>query len=121
MFFSALQNAMNINIILLTALGSLSGVIIGALPGLSVTMATALLVSMTFSWSMALGIATLIYSVRLPAMGVVYIFIASTIIFLLVTMLFLYKRFLWKIPVISVGAVLGIYYLFRYFLNVRLP
>jgi hypothetical protein len=145
-------------------------------------MATALLVSMTFSWSMALGIATLIYSVRLPAMGVVYLspglfpgivssllvvlstvhackllgkrkasgevkdeeerrsflivvviflgyllllhflhFIASTIIFLLVTMLFLYKRFLWKIPVISVGAVLGIYYLFRYFLNVRLP
>jgi TctA family transporter len=38
MFFSALQNAMNINIILLTALGSLSGVIIGALPGLSVTI-----------------------------------------------------------------------------------
>ena len=48
-------------------------------------------------------------------------FIASTIIFLVVTMLFLYRKFLWKIPVISVVAVVGIYYLFRYLLNVRLP
>lgn len=51
---------MNINVILLTALGSLSGVIIGALPGLSVTMATALLVSLTFSWSMEYALAMII-------------------------------------------------------------
>jgi putative tricarboxylic transport membrane protein len=48
-------------------------------------------------------------------------FIASTALFLFVTMIFLYRRFYWKIPIISAAAVLGIYYLFRYFLNVRLP
>ncbi len=60
MFFEALLNAFDINVILLTALGSLSGVIIGALPGLSVTMATALLVSLTFSWSMEYALAMII-------------------------------------------------------------
>ena len=60
MFFTALENAVDINVILLTALGSLSGVIIGALPGLSVTMATALLVSLTFSWSMEYALAMII-------------------------------------------------------------
>ena len=59
-FGAALHSAMDINVILLTALGSLSGVIIGALPGLSVTMATALLVSMTFSWSMEYALAMII-------------------------------------------------------------
>jgi putative tricarboxylic transport membrane protein len=48
-------------------------------------------------------------------------FIASTIIFLLAAMFFLYKRFHWKIPMISITAVFAIYYLFRYLLNVRLP
>lgn len=60
MFFAALQNALDINVILLTALGSLAGVLIGALPGLSVTMATALLVSLTFSWSMEYALAMII-------------------------------------------------------------
>ncbi len=60
MFFSALKDALDINVILLTALGSLSGVVIGALPGLSVTMATALLVSLTFSWSMEYALAMII-------------------------------------------------------------
>jgi putative tricarboxylic transport membrane protein len=60
LFFLAFQDAMNINVILLIALGSLSGVIIGALPGLSVTMATALLVSLTFSWSMEYALAMII-------------------------------------------------------------
>ena len=48
-------------------------------------------------------------------------FIASTLIFLLAAMFFLYKRFYWKIPIISVTAVFTIFYLFRYLLNVRLP
>ena len=60
MFEAALNNAFDINVLLLTALGSFSGVIIGALPGLSVTMATALLVSLTFSWSMKYALAMII-------------------------------------------------------------
>ncbi|MFP4301160.1 MAG: tripartite tricarboxylate transporter permease [Spirochaetaceae bacterium] len=60
MFADALSSAMDVHVILLTALGSLSGVLIGALPGLSVTMATALLVSLTFSWSMEYALAMLI-------------------------------------------------------------
>lgn len=48
-------------------------------------------------------------------------FIISTIVFLLATMFFLYKRFYWKIPVITVITVFVIYYLFRYILKVRLP
>jgi len=60
MFFTALQNAFDLNIILLTAFGSLSGVLIGALPGLSVTMATALLVSLTFSWPVEYALAMII-------------------------------------------------------------
>ncbi len=60
MFAAALSSAMDVNVILLTALGSLVGVLIGALPGLSVTMATALLVSLTFSWSMEYALAMII-------------------------------------------------------------
>jgi len=48
-------------------------------------------------------------------------FIVSTLFFLLGSMLFLYKRFYWKIPVISVITAFGVYYVFRYLLNVRLP
>lgn len=48
-------------------------------------------------------------------------FIASTLIFLLAAMFFLYRRFYWKIPIISLAAVFSIFYLFRYLLNVRLP
>jgi xanthine/uracil permease len=48
-------------------------------------------------------------------------FIISTILFLFLTMFYLYGRFHWKIPIISVSMVLLIYYLFRYLLHVRLP
>ncbi len=48
-------------------------------------------------------------------------FILSTIVFLLVTMIYLYKRFYWKIPIISVSTVFVIYLLFKYLLRVRLP
>lgn len=38
------------DIVLFVLLGALAGTLVGALPGLSVTMATALLVSITYSW-----------------------------------------------------------------------
>lgn len=41
---------LNPRFILLVLAGSLAGLFVGALPGLSVTMATALLVSVTYSW-----------------------------------------------------------------------
>lgn len=38
------------NFVLLVFIGSIAGLFVGAMPGLSVTMATALLVSVTFTW-----------------------------------------------------------------------
>ena len=43
-----------------TFVGSLVGLLVGAVPGLSVTMATALLVSITFSWPVNLAIGTML-------------------------------------------------------------
>ncbi|MCK5200525.1 MAG: tripartite tricarboxylate transporter TctB family protein [Spirochaetales bacterium] len=68
--------------------------------------------SLVLTLALFIGYLILLYYVH---------FIASTLIFLLAAMLFLYKRFYWKIPIISVTAVFTIFYLFRYLLNVRLP
>jgi len=68
--------------------------------------------SLILTLSLFVGYLILLYYIH---------FIASTLIFLLAAMFFLYKRFYWKIPIISVVAVFSIYYLFRYLLNVRLP
>lgn len=38
------------NLLLLTALGTFAGIYVGVIPGLSVTMAAAILISFTFSW-----------------------------------------------------------------------
>lgn len=38
------------SLLLLTALGTLAGIYVGAIPGLSVTMATSILISFTFRW-----------------------------------------------------------------------
>ncbi len=38
------------SLLLLTALGTLAGIYVGAIPGLSVTMATSILISFTFHW-----------------------------------------------------------------------
>lgn len=43
-------SVINVNFVLLVFLGSIAGLFVGAMPGLSVTMATALLVSVTFTW-----------------------------------------------------------------------
>ncbi|MGN1163570.1 MAG: tripartite tricarboxylate transporter permease, partial [Candidatus Ornithospirochaeta sp.] len=50
---------LNIRFVLLVLLGSVLGLFIGAIPGLSVTMATALLVSVTYSWSASDAMATI--------------------------------------------------------------
>ena len=68
--------------------------------------------SLILTLSLFIGYLILLYYIH---------FIASTLIFLLLAMLFLYRKFYWKIPVISVTAVFTIFYLFRYLLNVRLP
>ncbi|MBQ0071234.1 MAG: tripartite tricarboxylate transporter permease, partial [Spirochaetales bacterium] len=49
----------NIRFVLLVLLGSVLGLFIGAIPGLSVTMATALLVSITYTWSTTDAMATI--------------------------------------------------------------
>lgn len=42
---------LNMRLLFLVAMGTLSGIYVGAIPGLSVTMAASLLISFTFSWS----------------------------------------------------------------------
>lgn len=58
-------SAMSPEFILLVAAGAFAGLMVGAMPGLSVTMATALLVSITFTWSVenAMGLIMGVYVV----------------------------------------------------------
>lgn len=51
---------MNPKLMLLTALGTLSGIYIGAIPGLSVTMAVSILISFTFSWDINPALALMV-------------------------------------------------------------
>ncbi len=60
MFLHALSVAMDPMILGLLFVGSISGLLVGALPGLSVTMATAILVSITFSWHVESALAMII-------------------------------------------------------------
>ena len=48
----------NFQFIILTFLGAVLGLFVGSIPGLSVTMATALLVSVTYTWKTANAMAT---------------------------------------------------------------
>lgn len=59
LFLNILSHFANINFVLLVLLGSVLGLFVGAIPGLSVTMATALLVSITYSWSTEHALATI--------------------------------------------------------------
>ncbi len=45
------------SLLALTALGTLAGIYVGAIPGLSVTMATAILISFTFKWEVNAALA----------------------------------------------------------------
>ena len=47
-------------LLMLTALGTLAGIYIGAIPGLSVTMAVSILVSFTFSWDVNQALALIV-------------------------------------------------------------
>ncbi len=55
-----LLSFMNPKLMLLTALGTLSGIYIGAIPGLSVTMAVSILISFTFSWDINPALALMV-------------------------------------------------------------
>jgi len=44
-------------LLMLTALGTLTGIYVGAIPGLSVTMATSILISFTFKWDVNAALA----------------------------------------------------------------
>ncbi len=48
----------DIRFVLLVFAGSVAGLFVGAIPGLSVSMATALLVSITYSWQTTDALAT---------------------------------------------------------------
>src|SRR5512134_665750 len=45
-----LMSIVNVKLLLLTAVGTFCGIYVGAIPGLSVTMAVSILISFTFSW-----------------------------------------------------------------------
>lgn len=51
---------MDPNLLMLTALGTFAGIYIGAIPGLSVTMAVSILVSFTFSWDVNDALALIV-------------------------------------------------------------
>ncbi|MEX1329356.1 MAG: tripartite tricarboxylate transporter permease, partial [Desulfobacterales bacterium] len=51
---------LNPKLLLLTAAGTLSGIYVGAIPGLSVTMAVSILISFTFSWDVNNALALMV-------------------------------------------------------------
>lgn len=53
----ALNAVMSANVLLSVVIGTISGVIIGGIPGLTATMAVALLIPITFSFSPLIGLA----------------------------------------------------------------
>jgi putative tricarboxylic transport membrane protein len=55
-----LMSIVNVKLLTLTAVGTLAGIYIGAIPGLSVTMAVSILISFTFSWDMNPALALMI-------------------------------------------------------------
>lgn len=58
-FINILAYFLNIQFIFMVFLGALAGILVGAIPGLTVTMATALLVSITYSWTTSNALATI--------------------------------------------------------------
>lgn len=58
-FVNVLSHFCNYQFILLVFLGAILGLFVGSIPGLSVTMATALLVSITYTWSTEHALATI--------------------------------------------------------------
>jgi len=54
------MSIVNLKLLFMVAIGTLSGIYIGALPGLSVTMAVSILISFTFSWEVNPALALMI-------------------------------------------------------------
>lgn len=50
---------MDFHYVIYVLIGAVAGLFVGAIPGLSVTMATAILVSVTYSWSTTDAMATI--------------------------------------------------------------
>ena len=59
-FMSFLIPFYNFDLLLLVALGTIAGIFIGAIPGLSVTMAVALLLSLTYTWDVLPALALMV-------------------------------------------------------------
>ncbi|OFW64496.1 MAG: C4-dicarboxylate ABC transporter permease [Actinobacteria bacterium RBG_13_63_9] len=55
-----LMSIVNLKLLFLTAVGTFCGIYIGAIPGLSVTMAVSILISFTFSWEVNPALALMI-------------------------------------------------------------
>lgn len=55
--FEVLHILLDLRFVLMVLLGSLAGLMVGAIPGLSVSMATALLVSVTYTWAVGDALA----------------------------------------------------------------
>ncbi|MEI3611333.1 tripartite tricarboxylate transporter permease [Pseudogracilibacillus sp. SO30301A] len=55
-----LMPILNLELLLMVALGTFAGIYVGAIPGLSVTMAVALLLSLTYSWDLLPALALII-------------------------------------------------------------
>lgn len=60
LFLAILMPLFNIELLLLVAVGTLAGIFVGAIPGLSVTMAVALLLSLTYSWDVLPALALML-------------------------------------------------------------
>ena len=50
----------NLDLLMLIAVGTFAGIYVGAIPGLSVTMAVSILISFTFSWEVYPALALMI-------------------------------------------------------------
>lgn len=58
--FQVFSELLSVQAIALIALGTVAGILVGAIPGLSVTMATALLISITYAWDTKTALAVMV-------------------------------------------------------------
>lgn len=59
-FQQVIDPFMNVELLFLVATGTLAGIIVGAIPGLSVTMALALILPLTYSWDLLSALAVML-------------------------------------------------------------
>ena len=75
----AFQALMSVNVLLAVTIGSISGIIIGGMPGLTATMAVALLIPITFSFEPLIGLALMggVYSGAMYGGSIVAILLST--------------------------------------------